>query len=346
MNRIVVLSDPSKEFPDNTTKAFKACLPQEVRFEGPWEVGLTSISMPDVGVDLQTLLAKDTTKIISVKYEALHMGSNVRHVHTSYVTRAVLEKKGGRIVNGVGFMKALVREIEHRISYDVQAHRDIVAEVADSHRPTFRWEGEVLVLEKKDINVLGNRGDVNIDNNIVQVRLDEQLAFRMGWLEKAGDGSPQLGPNLVYEIYDKSTGKMTRVGATEVKGRLWMVDSGTLVLSFTFDWRFVNLNDAFQTAVSLNSRTLLVYSDVVSSNVMGDSEHPLIREVIYHRRRGGSLYFEPTHIQWMPMRHTYLDVVEISVAESDGRLATFAKGTRTIVTFQFRRRLYKNEDTS
>ena len=338
MNRIVVLSDPSKEFPNNTTKAFKARLPQQVQFEGPWEVGLTSISMPDVGVDLQTLFPKDTTKILSIKYEVLHKTTNTKHVHTSYVTRAMLEKHGGRIVDGVGFMKALVREIGHRTTLTIQGHGSAGGEVADSHRPTFRWEGEILVLEKKDINVLRNRGDTNIDNNIVQVRFDEPLAYRMGWLEKAGDGTPQLGPNLVYEMYEKSTGKMTRVHATEVQGRLWMVDSGTLVLSFTFDWRFVNLNDAFQTAVSLNSRTLLVYSDVVSSNVMGDAEHPLIREVVYHRRGGGSLYFEPTHIQWMPMRRTYLDVVEVSVAESDGRLATFGKGTRTILTFQFRRK--------
>ena len=195
MNRIVVLSDPLKEFPDNTTKAFKARLPQEVHFEGPWEVGLTSISMPDVGVDLQTLLAKDTTKILSIKYEVLHTGTNARHVHTTYVTRAMLEKNGGRIVDGVGFMKALVREIGHRTTLTIQGHGHAGGEVVDSHRPTFRWEGEVLVLEKKDISVLHNRGDVNIDNNIVQVRLDEQLAYRMGWLEKAGDGTPQLGPN-------------------------------------------------------------------------------------------------------------------------------------------------------
>ena len=49
------------------------------------------------------------------------------------------------------------------------------------------------------------------------------------------------------------------------------------------------------------------------------------------------MYFEPIHIQWMPMRHTYLDVIEVSVAEIDGRLANFGEGTRTIVTFQFRK---------
>ena len=153
----------------------------------------------------------------------------------------------------------------------------------------------------------------------------------------------------MYEIYNKSAAKMTRVGATEVQGRLWMVDPRSLVLSFTFEWNFFNLNDAFQTAVSPTSRTLLVYSDVVSSNVMGDSEHPLVREVHYQRRGGGDAYFKPVQIKWMPMRRTYLDVVKVSVAESDGRLAAFGKERRTIVTFQFQRRpsqhVYKRLDT-
>ena len=44
MNHIVVLSDPSKEFPNNTTNDFKVRLPNVVRFDGTWEVGLASIS--------------------------------------------------------------------------------------------------------------------------------------------------------------------------------------------------------------------------------------------------------------------------------------------------------------
>ena len=38
------------------------------------------------------------------------------------------------------------------------------------------------------------------------------------------------------------------------------------------------------------------------------------------------------------MRRRYLDVIEVSVAESDGQLAVFGEGSRTIITFQFRRR--------
>ena len=76
----------------------------------------------------------------------------------------------------------------------------------------------------------------------------------------------------------------------------------------------------------------------MNSNMVGDSEHPLVREVHYNGNGGGSVYFEPVHIQRMVMRRPYLDVIEVSVGESTGQLVSFGQAGRTIVTFQFRRR--------
>lgn len=42
-----------------------------------------------------------------------------------------------------------------------------------------------------------------------------------------------------------------------------------------FEWRFKHLNASFDEVFLSTSRTLLVYSDVVDSNVVGDAEHPL-----------------------------------------------------------------------
>ena len=61
------------------------------------------------------------------------------------------------------------------------------------------------------------------------------------------------------------------------------------------EWKFVNLKPPFAEAVGTPSRTLLVYSDVVHSIVVGDTELPLVREVLYKRDGPGSAYFEPLH---------------------------------------------------
>ena len=49
---------------------------------------------------------------------------------------------------------------------------------------------------------------------------------------------------------------------------------------------------------------------------MGDASHPLVREVHYQGSGVGTVYFEPLHIQWLPLRPPYLKVIEVSFAKS------------------------------
>ena len=56
MNRIVLVSDPTAEFPKNTTSSFKVRLPVPLELKGEgWKVGLAAISTPDAALDLARL---------------------------------------------------------------------------------------------------------------------------------------------------------------------------------------------------------------------------------------------------------------------------------------------------
>ena len=56
MNRIVLVSDATKEFPKNTTSSFKVRLPVPFELKGEgWKVGLAAISTPDAALDLARL---------------------------------------------------------------------------------------------------------------------------------------------------------------------------------------------------------------------------------------------------------------------------------------------------
>ena len=101
-------------------------------------------------------------------------------------------------------------------------------------------------------------------------------------------------------------------------------------------WKFFNLRRAFADAPGASWRILLVYSDVVPSNLVGDTKHPLVQEVAHKGDGSGSLYFKPLHVQWMPVRRPYLDVIEVQLAESNEALVKVGPG-KTIVTYQFRR---------
>ena len=97
------------------------------------------------------------------------------------------------------------------------------------------------------------------------------------------------------------------------------------------EWKIINFRSAYANVVGTPSWTLWVYSDMVHSNVVGNTEHPLVREVLYKYDGSGSAYFKPLHVQWMPVRCLYLDVVEVQLAENNATLAQFGL-CKTIMT--------------
>ena len=117
----------------------------------------------------------------------------------------------------------------------------------------------------------------------------------------------------------------------------WAVNDKTyLDLSMSCGWCFTNLNTAFHLIVGEPTRSLHVYSDVAGSTVVGNRATDLFREVMYQRKGRGSVYFEPLHIQYMPLRKEVVDIVETLVAETNGDLVKLGSGN-TIVTLHFKK---------
>ena len=77
----------------------------------------------------------------------------------------------------------------------------------------------------------------------------------------------------------------------------WLLEDDLFNLSVTCDWRFTNRNKAFQN---------------------GNQVTDLLREVNYRRTGAGSHYFEPLHIQYIPLRKDLLDIIETQVSDNRG----------------------------
>ena len=71
-------------------------------------------------------------------------------------------------------------------------------------------------------------------------------------------------------------------------------------------------------------------SDVGGSSVVGNEVTDLPGEVNFLRKGEGVHYFEPLHIQYIPLRKQVLDLIETT-----GDLARFGEGN-TIVTLHFK----------
>ena len=91
-----------------------------------------------------------------------------------------------------------------------------------------------------------------------------------------------------------------------------------------------NLNVPFEKVVGTSKRTVMVYSDVVESTVVGSGKFPLLREVQLLRTGEGKTV-EPLHHQWIKVRGHQLEMVEVEIASTSGPLAILPPG-KTLVT--------------
>ena len=191
---------------------------------------------------------------------------------------------------------------------------------------------------------MDNKDIVRPSSMIPELNIVAKLALKMGWLEKKDGGGYDLGPNLQVEFDDDVIPDLSAQGDIKDKdGKyvFWNVhsdrgDGDFLTLSVYCNWRFLNLNKAFEAVVGSTSRPLFVYSDVGGSSVVGNQVTDLLREVNLIRKGEGTQYFEPYHIQYIPVRKDVLDIIEVQVAETTGNLVKFGSGN-TIVTLHFKK---------
>ncbi|KAM7429687.1 hypothetical protein ABFA07_019484 [Porites harrisoni] len=237
------------------------------------------------------------------------------------------------VVDGVSLMKVLIRKSQFAEMKEAQAKSK---RLYDRFRVTYEWDGEDLRMLAKELD------DIALTTGMMFVEwyVHVSMAKLMGWLVETKKDTYALGPNLRYELIyktQKAGNYYKDIKNTELNNHdLWKIESDHLQLSQVFNWRFSNLNVAFRNVVGEPSRTFLVYSDIVDSNIVGGQQHALVREVEYRRQGQGVAYFEPLHIQWLPCRREYMDLVEVEIAESHGGLVKFGTG-RTLITFVFQR---------
>jgi len=239
-------------------------------------------------------------------------------------------------VDGVGLMKSMIAFFERQRIFAFDGPKMGSKYVGNDGKRTyikFKWEGEDLVMDNKDI--------VRPRSQIPEFNIHVELALKMGWLEKNGKAY-NLGPNLQVEFVDDVIPDISAVGDIKEKDGtsvFWNVhsdrgDADFLTLSIYCNWRFMNLNKAFEVVLGDSSRSLLVYSNTGGGNVVGNQVTDLLREVNLIRRGEGTQYFEPVHVQYIPVRKEVLDIIEVQVAEATGELTTFGAGN-TIATLHF-----------
>ena len=98
-----------------------------------------------------------------------------------------------------------------------------------------------------------------------------------------------------------------------VMDQVFQVKNDQLHLSRMVEWQFNNLNPpppppTFEKLVGTSKRSMIVYSDVEESTVVGSGKFPLLREVQLLRTEDGQSTVEPLHHQWIKVRGNQLEI--------------------------------------
>ena len=335
-----------KEFPNNQANSFKIRLPQPSRLSGgPWQVGLSAISLPDARVNLYELVKKDgyimgTSWDQTIPKPGGKDGEMAARIGTAETLINDIQDLDW-VVDGVSFMKATIAHLEQRRKETAVQGGQFTNDQGKHTYVKFRWEGEDLLIDNTNVSHCGN--------DTPSLTIYTKLALKMGWLRKISSGLI-LGPNLQQEFMGDQIPNMKKpidndwndLNDDKSNPVFWTVRSFLpeyLQLSMSCGWRFTNLNVAFRTIVGEPARSLHVYSDVAGSTIVGNRVTDLLREIQYKREGRGTLYFELLHIQYMSLRNEVVEIIQIQVAETigtGGDLVKFGEGN-TIVTLHFKK---------
>ena len=392
------------EFPSNNNRNFKIRLPQPIRLEGSgWQVGLSSVSLPDINLNL-TRYKQLTEPLMRVKWYQIEDRSKDNDMSEvdAQTTEVAFEDiyHYGNIRDGIDFLKALVIKWNQKMKEQLPPGWDQMTRHGNYGfvvYPTFRWEGEDLILDNSllDVDLVKTKSQHASYGSPFEISFEKHLAVDLGWVSAKKDGTPILGPNIQFEygqlkyefttkynmengvrgIQPSTQGKIsdivkngnirekvlrkqskvpepfdtddvepkTHAGTIPPTRRFWRETNkknsaeNRFHLSCTCNWRFTNIRRAFTDAVlEGGTRSLFVYTDAGGSSIVGNRVTDLLREIRFSSDGRGSQYFEPLHIQYIPVRKQVLDIIEVNVSETTGELARLGKGN-TILTLHFRK---------
>ena len=299
-------------------------------------MGLVAISLPDSKLSSTSFTLEDKP-LFKMTWKRIH---EERHTTKALEGSAncTLDDVTARLeaVDGVSFMKSVISFFnDRRIMNDGGPHLGDKYTVGGKRTYIkLRWGENELVTDNEDTFK---------DGTSPSFEINQYLAHQMGWVkQRKTDFSYTLGPNMIQEFFTdvvpdlKSSSLDPDVFGRPNEPAFWGVEGENYIFSYHCNWRLVNLDQAFRSVVGSPSRSLFIYSDVGGSGVVGNQVTDLLREVNFKREGKGSQYFEPLHIQYIPVRKDTIDIIETQVAERTVELARLGEGN-TIVTLHFKK---------
>ena len=274
------------------------------------------------------------------------------------------------VATGSQFWKRVMQEVHNKIMHNVmneQMQRLVkepderpIVSAKQNAMPRLSWKEDALV-----IHAIPQMDLIKEDKSAISdlfINLDIALKFGLV-LKKTSQNRTwyPLGPNMQYTLPTKTYDSTTQPTGSQfrtaynwegeqymgVNPTLLFGNTGSIVndplqvvthggvkflqLSLMVEWQLNNLDASFEKVVGTRKRTVMVYSDLVESTVVGSGKFPLLRKVQLLSTGDGESTAEPLHHQWIRVRENQLEILEVEIASTSGPLATLPPG-KTLVT--------------
>ena len=267
------------------------------------------------------------------------------------------------LATGIQFWKRVMQEVHNKIVTEqlrkqvemLVNNRDekTIVFIKKIAMPRLTWKEESLVIQAVPKKDLINQNNINM----VEFYINLDIALKFGLVRrktcKTGNNTSDfvLGPNLQYSLptntYDESTDPVgsefrkyynwegeNYEGVNYTSRAFTIMTADNVIwlrMHMAFEWQLNNLDASFEKMVGTRKRTVMVYSDLVESTVVGSGKYPLLREVQLWRTGDGESTAEPLHHQWIKVRGQQKDILEVEIASTAGPLAVLPPG-KTLVT--------------
>ena len=370
IKRLTLISDATDEFPNNANNSFKVRLPERLSLPGEgWHASLMSLTVPDQGQSNAVIATDPHTKVVTFSVTYLtrkYVLGEYRRVsfQTKEYTVELEDIMSAKhpVTSGNLFWKRTMQEVYNKTMRALMHEQDTaktfdaderpLVNVKKNWMPMMTWKDDALVMHvvpKVDL-LNGNKTKVTS-----AFSLDLGVAERFGFIEQPqGVVGYVLGPNLQFTCptvtFDSQTPPKNPTNRTDyywegahyagvqpsdltsdVMDQMFEVKNKRLRLSRMVEWQFNNLYASFEKVVGTSKRTVMVYSDLVESTMVGSGKYPLLREVQLLRTGDGESTVEPLHHQWIRLRGQQMDILEVEIASTSGPLAILPPG-KTLVT--------------
>ena len=342
-----------QELPQNANNYFKVRLPAPICLIGAeWKIVLASISVPDPKNALPTWLHNNLALFSYTSYYAEKNNTSNKICFQTDVKLPHIKKHADvSFMTAHGFLKGLIEHAQKLYLQDNLYPGWLTGFASKIYHPEFIIkEGEIIL----DTSKIALTDMARLTYPAIWINLT--LALELGWFEDEDKDDPQfaykLGPNLSIQLNGYEIPSTTDIvsfftangGVQHVahSNKYWIrprwADGSlmdTIRISLDVRWRLINLDYAFSHDSNHSSRPLYVYSDVGSSNVLGDQITDFICVIDFRREGKGSYFYEPTHLHYIPLRKEVLDILQVQIAETTGELVNFGQGV-TAVTLHFK----------